>query len=385
LVTAGQPPRLLEPATASFDENWLQEFVYENPVAIPIEEIEPAFGPLLPLCRELPTDAGRVDLAFINPLGLITLVECKLWKNPEARRQVIGQILDYAKDIAAWDYSHLESAVRAALRDNATSLWDVARQGSEELDEGQFVDALTRNLRRGRFLLLLLGDGIRESTSRIAQYLDHHAHLNFALGLVEMGIYRLPMIGGGSYIVVPRVVVQTVEIDRGVVRIEDGSVRLVPPVSRPGQPTTQRSRISEQVFFETVEVDDTTRQALFVFLSSARDLGCYVESGSNSLKLKSLARDVNLANFTVSGLIWNTGVASRTLHLGRPEIGESYLTDLAGLFSDGFVAKSKNPFYWTVKVRPDRFATIGEGMAQSDRWLELIRRTNDALTQMDEG
>ena len=25
------------------------------------------------------------------------LIECKLWRNPEARREVVGQILDYAK------------------------------------------------------------------------------------------------------------------------------------------------------------------------------------------------------------------------------------------------------------------------------------------------
>ncbi len=32
------------------------------------------------------------------------LVEAKLWRNPEARRKVIGQILDYAKELSRWNY-----------------------------------------------------------------------------------------------------------------------------------------------------------------------------------------------------------------------------------------------------------------------------------------
>lgn len=384
LMTAGEPPRVLEPARASFDEDWLQAFVYEHPAAIPVDEIEPAFGPLLPLCRELPTDAGPVDLAFVNPVGLITLVECKLWKNPEARRQVIGQILDYAKEVARWDFDRLQSAVRTARGDQGISLWAEARQGDDSLDEGQFVDAVSRNLRRGRFLLLLLGDGIRESTSRIAEYLDEHAHLNFALGLVEMGVYRLPDRGDASYVVLPRVVAQTVEIDKAVVRIEEGRVVLSAPAARPAEATPQRTKISEQVFMETAAVDAGVRQALVRFLSDAKDLGCYVEPGSNSLKLKSVVRGFNFANFTAAGEIWNTNVASMTQEMGHPEIGEAYLNALADLMPGGYVMKTKNRFYWTVKVKPDRYPTIAEGMDRSESWLELIKRTNDELTQLED-
>jgi hypothetical protein len=35
---------------------------------------------------ELRTDAGPIDAVFINERGRLTIVECKLWKNPEAVR-----------------------------------------------------------------------------------------------------------------------------------------------------------------------------------------------------------------------------------------------------------------------------------------------------------
>jgi hypothetical protein len=48
------------------------------------------------------TPAGPLDALFINRHGALGLVKCKLWRNPQARREVVGQILDYAKELARW-------------------------------------------------------------------------------------------------------------------------------------------------------------------------------------------------------------------------------------------------------------------------------------------
>jgi hypothetical protein len=55
----------------------------------------------VPICTELNTPAGPIDNFMVSPSGLPVLVECKLWRNPEARREVVSQILDYAKESAA--------------------------------------------------------------------------------------------------------------------------------------------------------------------------------------------------------------------------------------------------------------------------------------------
>ncbi len=44
-------------------------------------------------------DTGSVDIALVEPAGLITLVECKLRANPEIRRAVLGQIMAYAANL----------------------------------------------------------------------------------------------------------------------------------------------------------------------------------------------------------------------------------------------------------------------------------------------
>ena len=51
------------------NEAWLRDTLLAHPALIPLEEIDPAFGPLIPICRELNTGQGRIDAAFISPLG----------------------------------------------------------------------------------------------------------------------------------------------------------------------------------------------------------------------------------------------------------------------------------------------------------------------------
>ena len=385
LVGTGASPQRLLPATGTFDEEWLQKFVYENPLCIPIDEIEPAFGELLPTCLELPTPAGSIDVAFMNPSGLLTLVECKLWKNPEARREVVGQILDYAKEVCRWNYAHLEAAVRLARHDKDFSLYRLTRGHAGDLDETDFADSVSRNLRRGRFLLLLLGDGIRESANQIAEFLGEHAHLNFALALVEMAIFQLPRDHDHSFIVVPRVLAQTVEIEKAIVRVEEGRVVLLPPPTKTDEIGPRPKKISEEVFFETLDVDGGTKEAFQEFLDQAKKIGFYVEPGENSLKLKSEVHDANFAVFQTSGTLWNCDITSRTARLGHPEIGEGYLSALAALLPNGYVHKGPSQFWWTVKIRPNRYATLAEAMAQRDRWIDLMRRTLGELAKLESG
>ena len=83
--------------TSSYDEKWLQKLLFEQPELLATENSE---RPILPICRELPLKSENskvfLDLFCVRDDGRPVLVECKLWRNPQARREVIGQILEYA-------------------------------------------------------------------------------------------------------------------------------------------------------------------------------------------------------------------------------------------------------------------------------------------------
>lgn len=381
--------RALEVAEFRFNEAWLRDFIFMHQQALPVNEIEPVFGSLIPVCTELRTKAGPADILFINDAGLLTLVECKLWKNPEARREVVGQILDYAKELSRWSYDDLQKAV---YEKTGKRLYDLVSENSEEFDESEFIDSVSRNLKRGRFLLLVVGDGIRESVELIADFLQQHAHLNFSFALVEMGIFQLPEEFGSGYLVHPRLVTRTLEIERAVIRIEDAKVIAEMPTTEQSlkslgtSAVAKRTTISEQVFYETLAVDAHTAAELRGFFEAARTIGLDIEPGQNSIKLKlaSGGKGFNFGVFNTNGSFQNYGIAATTDAVGHPEIGESYLQKLASLLK-GKVYKSPSKFQWTVKKQDDQYFTLRDCIAVRNEWLQLISETVDEILKLQEG
>lgn len=211
----------LATSVGGISEAWIQDLVHRHPECLPIAEIDPVFANPVAICRELNTPAGPIDNFLITPSGLPVLVECKLWRNPEGRREVVGQILDYAKELALWSSSDLQREVTRRVGGVGNAILRLLAEAGHEVDEVAFNDALTLNLRKGRFLLLIVGDGIREGTEAIAAYLQRHLGLHFSMGLVEMPIFVLP---DGARLVTPRVLARTSIITRYVLSLPDGTV-----------------------------------------------------------------------------------------------------------------------------------------------------------------
>lgn len=203
-----------------YNEDWLQKILFEQPSALPINEIDPSFQNLVPVCRELNSPAGPIDVLYATPEGKLVILEAKLWRNPEARRKVIGQILDYAKELGRWSYEDLQREVAQATRNQtgkAQELYNIVKTQYPETLEAQFIDAISRNLKRGEFLLLIVGDGIHEGVAAIADFLENHGTLHFTFGMVEMAIYR---VDDDNLMIQPRVLAQTVIVKRTVITLE---------------------------------------------------------------------------------------------------------------------------------------------------------------------
>ena len=214
-------------STDAYSEAWLQDLLYRHPDALPISEIDDSFSGLVPVCREMETTAGPLDVLYATPGGRLVIVEAKLWRNPEARRKVIGQILDYAKELSRWNYETLDAAVRRARRveddSEAKGLAQVMGLARNSFEEARFFDSITQSLRRGDFLLLIVGDGIREGVGAITEFLDGHASLHFTFGLVEMAIFSMP---DGSQLVQPRILAQSTILKRLVIELRSESMQL---------------------------------------------------------------------------------------------------------------------------------------------------------------
>ena len=182
---------------------------------------------------------ARWDVAYINHHGLLTLVECKLWRNPEARRKVVAQVIDYARAVARWSYADLQRQVAIATKQTGNVPFELVRAVQNDVEEQRFVDAAARAMRAGRFQLIVAGDGIREDVTAMAEIINRNAALGFAFGMVEVALYGF----GDSIVIQPRVLTRTVNLERTVVLVHNVAREelTVADVSEP-QPPSSASR-----------------------------------------------------------------------------------------------------------------------------------------------
>lgn len=370
-----------------FHEDWLQERLFKHPEVLPFGEIDPSFGPVMPLCRELPTNAGYLDVAYVGVTGRIALVECKLWRSPEARREVVGQILDYAKELASWDYERLSRAVGRAARRSGDALWDVAAAQDPNLDQAVFVDDVTRNLKEGRFLLLIVGDGIREEVESIAAFLQSQPGIRFSFALVEMAVYRMPSEPGG-FLMQPRVLARTVEIERFVVRregegvaVEDMAGGEASGESESGDNASGKRTLSLKEIYEqldSVKPGLGADAAAFIERCAALDIYPSVKRTLVLRYADPMLGNLNFGTIYPYGGLDTNYICYSAEWPGDLSVGEDYLAGIAKFIPGAGVSKKGNSWTWRVtadgsdkKLLPP----VETVLQHSDEWFELIEKT----------
>ncbi|GJH18476.1 hypothetical protein CBA19CS22_18060 [Caballeronia novacaledonica] len=206
------------------DERWLQERIFELPALLPMAEMFGHGESFVPLCRELPLRYGSssvfLDILGISTTGRLVLVECKLWRNPEARREVIAQLFEYASLLSEWTYSDLEARLKKARGlTGQNPIFGAVKAVHPDLDEAAFVDSVNRSLNRGDFLCAIAGDGIRSDLQSLRRLLGAQGGVLSQLALVEIRTYRD---AAGRTLLVPCVPLHTEVLQREVLLRSDG-------------------------------------------------------------------------------------------------------------------------------------------------------------------
>lgn len=384
--------RLEKGSDDAYKERWLQKLVSRYPNVLPVEQIEPALTPAVPICMELPLAAGFVDNLYATPDGDLIVAETKLFRNPEARREVVGQIIDYAKDLSALSYEELEKAIFLAEAPDGSGghpkvgLYEAVASvvGREEMNEERFIDAVSRNLERGRFLLLVIGDGIQVGTENIAAFLQQHAGMHFTFGLVELAIFELPIEVGG-YLVQPRILARTKNIDRGIVTIENGRITVKLPLDQTmvSKGVAKRTTISEEKFYEELAANfPTVVPRLKAFTARLEAIGVAIDFGKSSMILRWRADDQrawNLGTITTYGPVWTELLNGSADAVGRLDLSYAYLDRLAALVPGAHVRQTPKPTGWYV-AKGKASITIDELLAHEDGWLAAIQEFMAAAT-----
>ena len=364
-------------------ELFIQNLVHDHPGLIPMVDIEPAYMGLVSICREMPTPAGYVDNLWLTAWGGIVIGEAKLVRNPQARREVIAQALDYARAISKWSYEDLQSAVRKALSRPDASLWELVEPESD-LTEEQFVDSVERRLRTGQLLLLIIGDGIQEGVELLTSHLQLHAGLHVGLALLELSLWQDE--STGLMLVVPRVPMQTTLIERGIVRIDETGVRVEAPANFVARPAAlpKASSPSAEEFFEHVRTKNPGLEApLKKFLEVVSSAGITPEIGKTvKLLFKPTSEIVGTAGYIeTSGKVWLSSAYSSARRLGKPEAADHYLGSVAKIV--GGIVRQNASWPEISYDQSGRGINAVELIAAGSAWPDAIAAFIEELSKAD--
>lgn len=167
----------------------LQELLMESPSLIIVDEIREGVSPLVVAIPEfgLP-GSGRTDLLAFSANGDTAIIECKLAANPESKRKVIGQILEYAAYLWGRKYDEVNGRVQRLKEKDLAELVEEAVAG--EWDPVSFRAATEQTLESGAFILIIVVDEINEELRRIIRYVNECSQSAFSLHALEMRRFR---------------------------------------------------------------------------------------------------------------------------------------------------------------------------------------------------
>lgn len=361
---------------SEFDEAWLQRLIHKNPTCLPIGEIEPGLDSFFAICREMPTPHGPVDNLLLTGRGDIALVETKLFRNPEARRKALAQALDYATCLFAMGYEEFERAALAGHfepQSKPISLYK-AVPTTDKLAEHVFSDAVARNLRRGRILILIVGDGIREEAEKLLEGLQNQARFGFTLALVELAVFHVPGSPGGL-LVCPNTLAKTSIVRRTIVELT-GSQGAQISDEELAIPET----LSTENFWEALEGKvPGARSALEQLLVKLEPLGVYPDF-LKWLVLRfdrDTGKSINLGYFTRTGSVWtDLSVAD----LPR-ELAHRYVQEVAQTF-DCDVHTFPGSGNWS-PYKDGKPLKLSSVLDRLDDWVEPMQRFITAINEYD--
>ena len=190
-------------------EDALQTLLEKYPEIIPGVQIDPSSEepPRFALLRrEIPVAGWSLDHLYVDQFGVLTLVETKLLQNPESRRDVIGQIVEYAANARdAWGSGLARQYAAEFWSKKGRELDDVIQERFPDLDHVDLWRSVENNLRQGHIRLMIAADTLQPEVRRMIEYLNNEMQNVEVLGL------ELRMYGEDEerLIFVPRIIGQT--------------------------------------------------------------------------------------------------------------------------------------------------------------------------------
>ena len=170
------------------NEAHLRDLIFEEPGLIPAVDIGVQGTPAVAAIREMSLPgAGSSDIVLVYSDGTLAIIECKLAKNPEMKREVIGQVLDYASALKAWTFADLDLATKKCH--GGKSLIEILERAlvrGAGWNSLAFKEEITSTLASGTFRLGIVTDQMNSDLHRILEYTSDQSQELLQIYGIEM-------------------------------------------------------------------------------------------------------------------------------------------------------------------------------------------------------
>ena len=261
-------------------EELLQELIGQHPELLAGDQMRPD-DPLrwILVRREMPIEGWAVDHLLIDQHARPTLVEVKRGSNRQVRREIVGQMLDYAATAAGvWSERDLRQ-VFGETHDEPDEAIGELLQSDDEPDVDTFWEQVATNLEANRLRLLFVADEIPAELERVVRFLNEQTRDNLEVLAVEVKQYP----GQFGQALVSRV------------------IGLIEPLKDSGGRTSSstRHRMTVDEFLEGFSPD--IRKAAEQLINDAQGAGCVVTGSPGGIRIgrrpATYHRPVNIAQF----------------------------------------------------------------------------------------
>lgn len=226
--------------------------------------------------------SGRwsIDHLFLDQAGVATLVEVKRSGDRRIRRQVVGQMMDYAANAIRYGDP---DRIRRLFHERHEEPDAVLKRCLGRSDPETYWNEVRDNLDRGRVRMVFVADRIPSELQGIVEFLNGQMSPAEVLA-VEVTQYE----GEGLRTLVPRVIDQTAAAEQ--------------------KKNRQKTMWDEETFFNELARRTSERLATQVrsFYENAREKGCDIDwrPGDDHGGFFIDAEDNRLFKFEVCGKIW---------------------------------------------------------------------------------
>jgi hypothetical protein len=178
----------------------LQQILVQNPDLLPGDQITPDDPRRwLLIEEEMPVpdpasggDRWSIDLLFVDQSAIPTFVECKRFEDTRARREVIGQMIEYAANgHHYWEEAELAERAIKNAENNGRDISDElqALAPDDDLSIGDFFERVQLNLREGQLRLVFFLEEAPMELKSIVDFLNRQMERSEVL-LVEAQQFR---------------------------------------------------------------------------------------------------------------------------------------------------------------------------------------------------